>query len=113
MQHLAPSDALQMLQSAAEPRPQLLDVREAWELALVSVLPEAVPGAELVHIPLGQLQQRWPELDAARPVLCLCHHGVRSQHAAMFLAHHGIEAINITGGIDAWATQADPSLARY
>jgi rhodanese-related sulfurtransferase len=45
MQHLAPSDALQMLQSAAEPRPQLLDVREAWELALVSVPPEAVPGA--------------------------------------------------------------------
>lgn len=110
MQHLAANDALRLLQSAAEPRPQLLDVREPWELALVRLALDAVT----THaIPLGQLQQRWTELEASRPVLCLCHHGVRSQHAAMFLAHQGLNAINIVGGIDAWATQVDPALPRY
>jgi rhodanese-related sulfurtransferase len=110
MQHLAAADALRLLQSAAEPRPQLLDVREPWELALVRVTQD---GATLHSIPLGQLPQRWTELDASRPVLCLCHHGVRSQHAAMFLEHQGLTAINVSGGIDAWATQVDPALPRY
>jgi adenylyltransferase/sulfurtransferase len=29
------------------------------------------------------------------------------------LAEHGIFAINVTGGIDAWAQEVDPMLPRY
>jgi rhodanese-related sulfurtransferase len=31
----------------------------------------------------------------------------------MFLEHQGLTAINVSGGIDAWATQVDPALPRY
>ena len=45
---------------------------------------------------------------------CLCHHGVRSQQVAYFLADRGYEqVVNVAGGIDAWSVQADPAIPRY
>ena len=32
--------------------------------------------------------------------------------AAQLLAEHGIQATNLTGGIDAWAQDVDPTLPR-
>lgn len=110
MSTLAAPDALTLLLSTAEPRAQLLDVREPWEVAHASV---RLDGVDTLWVPLGQLAERWTELDATRPVVCLCHHGVRSQHAALFLAHHGLHAINLGGGIDAWSVLVDPSVPRY
>jgi rhodanese-related sulfurtransferase len=46
-------------------------------------------------------------------VACLCHHGVRSQHAAAYLQRQGMEVVNLQGGIDAWSCELDPSVARY
>ena len=86
---------------------QLVDVRESWEIELVSV-----PGA--IEIPLGEVADRQGELDAARPVAVMCHAGVRSMQAAVFLAQSGFKTVaNIDGGIDAWAADIDPSMARY
>ncbi|MEL6869295.1 MAG: rhodanese-like domain-containing protein [Pseudomonadota bacterium] len=86
---------------------QLLDVREGWELDIVS-LPQAV------HIPLGQLADRLNELNPAAPVAALCHGGVRSAQAAMLLNVNGFTSIyNVTGGIDRWSAEVDPSLPRY
>jgi rhodanese-related sulfurtransferase len=84
----------------------LLDVREPFEWALVHL-----PGSQ--HIPLGELAQRLGELDRGRPGLVLCHHGVRSAHAAAWLAGQGWSVDNVAGGIEAWAQTVDPSLARY
>jgi rhodanese-related sulfurtransferase len=56
---------------------------------------------------------RLDELDTARPIACLCHHGGRSMQVAAFLAQHGYEVINVAGGIHAWATQVDPSIPVY
>ena len=83
----------------------LLDVREPWEIELVTL-----PGA--VHIPLGELEQRWGELPAG-PITVYCHHGVRSAAGRDILLAHGIAATHLEGGIDAWARDRDPSLARY
>jgi len=83
----------------------LLDVREGWEVELVSL-----PGA--VHIPLGQLEQRLDEVPAG-PVVVYCHHGVRSAAARDILISHGIPASHLEGGIDAWAREHDPAMARY
>jgi rhodanese-related sulfurtransferase len=89
------------------PAPQLLDVREPWEVA-VCALPGAVP------IPMGQVPARAAELDPDRPVVCYCHHGMRSLQVAHFLARRGFDtAINLTGGIDAWAREVDPSCSTY
>lgn len=82
----------------------LLDVREPWEAGIASL-----PGSVLM--PLGSLDAA--RLDAARPVVVYCHHGVRSATARDRLAERGIRATSLKGGIDAWARDVDPSLARY
>src|SRR5271154_855321 len=79
---------------------RLIDVREADEWAVAKL-----PGAEL--IPLSQFQQRGPEeLSPGEDIVLYCHHGVRSGRAQAFLQAQGYANVkNLTGGIDAWATQ--------
>jgi rhodanese-related sulfurtransferase len=61
-----------------------------------------------------EIPERLAELDPERPLACLCHHGVRSQQVAMFLARQGFEhVVNIAGGIDAWSIERDASVAQY
>ena len=84
----------------------LLDVREPEELNLAS-LPATI------HIPLGELTRRFRELPDDRPLAVLCHHGVRSGHAAEFLSGVGYDAFNVAGGIDAWSQRVDPGVPRY
>ncbi|MEZ6005648.1 MAG: rhodanese-like domain-containing protein [Planctomycetota bacterium] len=105
MKPLRPSD-LQARLAAGESL-QLVDVREhpEWNLARIE-------GA--LHIPLADLPRRQTELNPDAPVVCICHHGMRSAHAAAFLAQCGFEDIwNLTGGVDAWAREVDPGMARY
>jgi len=42
-----------------------------------------------------------------------CKLGGRSAKALIALKRHGIEGINVTGGIDAWSQEVDPSVPRY
>jgi rhodanese-related sulfurtransferase len=86
----------------------LLDVREPWEAELC-----ALPGA--VHIPMGDMPSRaHQELDPDAPIVVYCHHGVRALSVVFWLREQGFEqAQSLTGGIDAWARHADPSIARY
>ena len=89
----------------------VLDVREPWELQTAAVRPD---GFELVTIPMGEVPARLAELDASRPVACLCHHGARSLRVAAFLVQNGFERVaNIAGGIDAWSAERDPQVSRY
>ena len=85
----------------------LLDVREPWEYAQVHV-----EGS--LHIPMGQVPERFPELNSGRVYVVMCHHGSRSQQVAMFLTSKGFGKVaNLKGGIDAWAAELDPRLSRY
>ena len=87
--------------------PQLLDVREAVEVARGTL-----PGA--IHIPLGELPARFAELSPAAPTVVYCHHGARSAQAVQFLGGYGFTDIaNLAGGTDAWSRQIDPSLPIY
>jgi rhodanese-related sulfurtransferase len=91
--------------------PQIVDVREPWEVQAASVAPS---GFETAAIPMNQIPARMAELDPARPVACLCHHGTRSLRVAMFLANNGFEQVaNVAGGIDAWSQELDPQVPRY
>jgi rhodanese-related sulfurtransferase len=63
---------------------------------------------------MSEIPARLGELDAARPVACLCHHGTRSQRVASFLAQRGFgQVANIAGGIDAWSGELDGAVPRY
>lgn len=87
--------------------PVLLDVREAWEMARCQL-----PGT--TWIPMGQIVARIHELDKARETVVVCHHGVRSWQVAKYLEQAGFEnVINMSGGIDAWAKEVDPSMPLY
>ncbi len=92
-------------------QPLLLDVREPWEVALASI---RLDGAPTQNLPMGQIPQRLGELDPAQPILCICHHGMRSAQVVAFLERAGFESVyNLAGGIDAWSAQVDPSVPRY
>ncbi len=97
--------------AAAGAAPVVLDVREPWEVQAASVKPD---GFTLVTIPMNQVPPRLNELDASRPVACLCHHGARSQQVAMYLAQRGFTAVaNVAGGIEAWSRELDAGVPRY
>jgi rhodanese-related sulfurtransferase len=85
----------------------ILDVREPWELDIVR-FPDALA------IPLGTLPTRIGEVPTDRPVVVVCHHGMRSYKAMSWLRQNGVaNAINLEGGIDAWARQIEPTMGVY
>ena len=107
MQELSPNSLAAWLADATRPAPQLLDVREDWEVATC-----AIKGS--IAIPMGQITERTNELDPERPVVCYCHHGMRSLQVGLFLEHQGFgQVLNLDGGIDAWARTVDPSCPTY
>ena len=87
---------------------RLIDVREADEWAFAHL-----PEAEL--IPLSKFQQlATQELAPEETIILYCHHGMRSAKAQAFLKAQGYgNVLNLTGGIDAWSTQVDPTVKRY
>lgn len=92
---------------AAEDAPFLLDVREPQEFAYC-----CIDGA--VSIPLGELPRRAHELPAEREIVAICHHGMRSFHAAAFLRQtRALEVMNLQGGVAAWAREVDSSMKQY
>jgi len=91
----------------SEPPPVLLDVREDWELAIARL-------DGVVHIPMGQIPERFRELEADREIVVLCRSGARSAQVARFLEQNGYTRVwNLAGGILAWSEQLDPSLPTY
>jgi adenylyltransferase/sulfurtransferase len=85
----------------------LIDVREPHELEICRVA-----GAR--HVPMRQIPEQLGELPRDRHLLIMCHHGGRSRRVTEFLRAQGLAAVsNVTGGIDAWAGEIDPMLARY
>ena len=91
---------------AAGERLVLLDVREAWELDISSV-----PGT--VHSPMGEVRTRLDELDRTVETVVLCRSGRRSYDVALLLQQNGFNAVNLAGGILAWARDVDPKLPTY
>ncbi len=85
----------------------LLDVREADELQTA-----AIAGAH--HIPMKTIAARLGEIPHDQPVIVMCHHGGRSTRVTQELERNGYtNAVNLTGGIHAWACEIDPTIARY
>ena len=104
MQEIAPLELQTRLQTT---NPVILDVRETWEFEHCRL-----PGA--VNIPLDTLPARLTELNPHEPLVAVCHHGMRSHYAAEFLRHNGFaEVLNLTGGIDRWAREVEPTMPRY
>ncbi len=107
---LIPEISVMELSNALKNAPDsfdLIDVREPqeWEIA-------RIPQAKL--IPLSTLPERIHELDSSREIIVHCKAGVRSMKACRLLYQAGFRKIkNVSGGIDAWSAEIDPSVPIY
>ena len=81
----------------------LLDVREddEWQAG-------HAPGA--LHVPLGQVTSRLDELPEGE-LHVVCRSGGRSQQAAAWLSRNGFDAVNVAGGMQAWAEAGLPMVS--
>jgi rhodanese-related sulfurtransferase len=105
LQQISPRDLKDRLDSPNPP--VVLDVREPAEIAIARM-----PGA--IEIPMNEVPRRLEEIPSEREVVVVCHHGMRSAQVASFLADRGRTGVlNLSGGIDAWSLQVDPSVRRY
>jgi rhodanese-related sulfurtransferase len=85
----------------------LVDVREPWEYQQCRI-----EGAVL--IPMGTIPANLQKLDTDEPVVCYCHHGMRSMDVTNWLRQQGVPtAKSLAGGIDRWSMEIDPKVPRY
>jgi len=104
IREITPTELQQLL--AGDNPPTLIDVREEGEAAICSI-----DGSTL--IPMNTLPHHLPELARDRPVVLYCHGGMRSMMAGQWLSQQGFDALSLAGGIDRWAVEIEPEMARY
>jgi rhodanese-related sulfurtransferase len=103
---LDPPEVARRLKEAPD-RTVLLDVREPWEREIASISPS-------LHIPMNEISERAGEIPRDRDVVVYCHGGGRSLMVAAYLEGKGFRGVaNLSGGIDRWAVEVDPSISRY
>jgi rhodanese-related sulfurtransferase len=84
----------------------LLDVRTSEEFAIAHI-----EGS--INIPLTDLALNLSKIPD-NEIVVICHHGIRSFHAAMFLLKEEYgRCYNLKGGVDAWAQSIDTTMTRY
>ncbi len=87
----------------------LLDCREPKEYELVHL-------SDATLLPMDELPARIDELEPhrAKEIIVYCHLGIRSLQVATWMREQGFsQAKSMIGGIEQWAQEIDPSLARY
>ena len=85
----------------------LIDVREPWEYNFCNI-----DGSKL--IPMGSIPANLQALDVDEPVVCYCHHGMRSLDVTVWLRTQGVENVrSLAGGIDRWSLEVDTKVPRY
>ncbi len=85
----------------------LIDVREPDELQIA-----AIDGAE--SYPMSQAWAWIDSLPRDRELVIVCHHGARSAQVAYALTQRGYANVtNLTGGIDRWSDEVDPTVPKY
>ena len=110
--NISPKELKKWLDEGSE-CPLLVDVREKEELAIASL------NQEVLHLPLSDSltwATKLPEkLSFQKPVVVLCHTGIRSWNFGVWLLEQDsrYQVWNLQGGIDAWSEQVDESVPKY
>jgi rhodanese-related sulfurtransferase len=102
---ISPTEAAALL---SQKKTRFIDVREPWEFSAAQI-----PGSVLM--PMADVPARvHQELDPDERLVIVCHHGQRSLNVTAWLRNQGFEqAQSLRGGIDAWSSVIDSSIARY
>jgi rhodanese-related sulfurtransferase len=101
---ISPSETAQLLKDG---KVRLIDVRTPQEYALARI-----EGCPLVDEVLAkEIVETWPK-DTA--IITICHHGIRSLDAAVYLRQQGFTDVrSMSGGIDVWSRTIDTTIPRY
>lgn len=83
-----------------ERAPVVLDVREPDEFGAW-----ALPGAR--NVPMSRLATEMDEIERDREIVVVCASGSRSARAVRSMRAAGVPAVNLTGGMLAWASVYD------
>lgn len=106
MREMSSLQVYNYLQTKTE-QPLLLDVREPWEYDICHI-----EGSK--HIPMQRIPSNLEQLDPQRETIVICHHGIRSKIVSDFLEQAQFQnVINLTGGVNSWALQVDPTMSSY
>jgi adenylyltransferase/sulfurtransferase len=89
----------------------LLDVRVKRQYEMCSL-------GGSINIPLADVEKEAPRIAkeyANIPIFCFCRRGIASAEATRILSEYpGIHSVqNITGGIQSWVKEVDPSFPLY
>ncbi|HET9735665.1 MAG TPA: rhodanese-like domain-containing protein [Burkholderiales bacterium] len=107
MQNLSVAELASWLADPSREDPVLLDVREPWEFQTCRI-------PQSLLMPVREVPARLAELEGAREIVVICHHGARSLRVALFLQSRGHTRVyNLAGGVDAWARSVDPAMPVY
>ena len=90
--------AITVGEAANKPNSVLLDVREDDEWG-------AGHAPKALHIAMQSIAEHVGELDRDRQVICVCRSGSRSARVTAWLIAEGFDAINMTGGMQAWEAE--------
>ena len=91
----------------------LLDVRSAHQYAICSL--SGSRNIPLFDLPTSMEQLKEMEKqEGTRELFVICRRGVASVKATKLLLEFGLSNVkNITGGLDAWHAEVDPTLPMY
>jgi rhodanese-related sulfurtransferase len=86
---------------------KLIDVRTPYEYEIARI-----EGCPLVDEKLAkEIVDTWPK---DTPIITICHHGVRSLDAAVYLRQQGFtQTRSMRGGINLWSMTVDSSIPQY
>src|SRR3954454_8767826 len=102
--HSVPTVTVDQLPSPLPEGLVVLDVREPIEWHHGRV-------AGSVHVPMMQIPERLAELPTEGQVLVVCKVGGRSARVVEYLVAHGVDAVNLDGGLVEWESAGRPLVA--
>jgi rhodanese-related sulfurtransferase len=99
-----PPDVPSVAATAVSAQATVLDVREddEWQAGHID-------GA--LHIPLGDVPSRVAEIPEQDEIVVVCRAGGRSARAVAWLLSNGVDAVNLDGGMGAWADAGRPMVS--
>ncbi len=99
------AEAAQIHAAGSETR--FIDVRETWERETAVI-------ARTEQLTEALVEELISGAEREIEIIFTCHHGIRSLQAAAFFAERGFTNVrSMTGGIQAWSEQIDPSIPTY
>lgn len=85
----------------------IVDVRENWEFEIAHI-PESILLTE------NNFEKIIADSKNMESVIVVCHHGLRSMNATLYLRENGVlNAKSLQGGIDAYSIKIDNKIPRY